>query len=202
MKNYVLSFWASVALFGISPANALTYDLVNDSSGNYEVTGFIETDGTLGVLTDGDIINGHIINWGFNVSVGTSNTVMNGPEGNTSDFAILGNDFTATSSGLFFNFGDPNPGLLEVLGFNGFVCFQNQDACLASHAYADSTLLLDVFGANTNPDALGPIPESGTVEFAIAETPLPATLPLFAGGLGFVGYLAKRRKERMQRSLS
>jgi hypothetical protein len=27
-----------------------------------------------------------------------------------------------------------------------------------------------------------------------ATTPLPATLPLFAGGLGFVGYLAKRRK--------
>jgi hypothetical protein len=28
-----------------------------------------------------------------------------------------------------------------------------------------------------------------------AATPLPATLPLFAGGLGFVGYLAKRRKK-------
>jgi hypothetical protein len=31
--------------------------------------------------------------------------------------------------------------------------------------------------------------------FAIATpTPLPATLPLFAGGLGFVGYLTHRRK--------
>ncbi len=27
-----------------------------------------------------------------------------------------------------------------------------------------------------------------------AATPLPATLPLFAGGLGFVGYLVRRRK--------
>ena len=54
MKNHVFSFWACVALLGISPANALTYDLVNDSSGNYEVTGFIETDGNFGVLTDGD----------------------------------------------------------------------------------------------------------------------------------------------------
>ena len=57
MKNHVLSFWACVALLGISPANALTYDLVNDSSGNYEVTGFIETDGNFGVLTNGDLIN-------------------------------------------------------------------------------------------------------------------------------------------------
>jgi hypothetical protein len=27
-----------------------------------------------------------------------------------------------------------------------------------------------------------------------AATPLPATLPLFAGGLGFVGYLTRRKK--------
>jgi hypothetical protein len=29
-----------------------------------------------------------------------------------------------------------------------------------------------------------------------SATPLPATLPLFAGGLGFVGYFAKRRKQK------
>jgi hypothetical protein len=27
-----------------------------------------------------------------------------------------------------------------------------------------------------------------------SATPLPATLPLFAGGLGFVGYLTRRKK--------
>ena len=31
---------------------------------------------------------------------------------------------------------------------------------------------------------------------SFSGTPLPATLPLFAGGLGFVGYLARRRKQR------
>jgi hypothetical protein len=30
-----------------------------------------------------------------------------------------------------------------------------------------------------------------------AATPLPATLPLFAGGLGLVGYLARRRQRRI-----
>jgi hypothetical protein len=29
-------------------------------------------------------------------------------------------------------------------------------------------------------------------------TPLPATLPLFAGGLGFVGYLSRRKKRKAQ----
>jgi hypothetical protein len=32
-------------------------------------------------------------------------------------------------------------------------------------------------------------------EFTVSTTPLPATLPLFAGGLGFVGYLTRRKKQ-------
>jgi hypothetical protein len=33
-------------------------------------------------------------------------------------------------------------------------------------------------------------------------TPLPATLPLFAGGLGFVGYLAKRRRRDVKQTFA
>jgi len=33
-------------------------------------------------------------------------------------------------------------------------------------------------------------------------TPLPATLPLFAGGLGFVGYLARRKKRKAGQALA
>jgi hypothetical protein len=36
---------------------------------------------------------------------------------------------------------------------------------------------------------------SGGATITPAATPLPATLPLFAGGLGFVGYLTRRRKQ-------
>jgi hypothetical protein len=36
----------------------------------------------------------------------------------------------------------------------------------------------------------------------VSATPLPATLPLFAGGLGFVGYLARRRKQKAKQSLA
>jgi hypothetical protein len=35
-----------------------------------------------------------------------------------------------------------------------------------------------------------------------ATTPLPATLPLFAGGLGFVGYLTRRRKQSAKQVLA
>jgi hypothetical protein len=39
-------------------------------------------------------------------------------------------------------------------------------------------------------------------DFAPTATPLPATLPLFAGGLGFVGYLARRRKKNSNQPLA
>ena len=35
-------------------------------------------------------------------------------------------------------------------------------------------------------------------DISMSATPLPATLPLFAGGLGLVGFLAKRRKSAKQ----
>ena len=39
-------------------------------------------------------------------------------------------------------------------------------------------------------------------DLGAAATPLPATLPLFAGGLGFVGYLTKRRKQSAKQTLT
>lgn len=36
----------------------------------------------------------------------------------------------------------------------------------------------------------------------VTTTPLPATLPLFAGGLGFVGYLTRRRKQNARQDLA
>ena len=38
--------------------------------------------------------------------------------------------------------------------------------------------------------------ETMSFEADIATTPLPATLPLFAGGLGALGLLARRRKRK------
>jgi hypothetical protein len=43
---------------------------------------------------------------------------------------------------------------------------------------------------------------NGALSFAVATTPLPAALSLFAGGLGFVGYLAKRRKKKATATLA
>jgi hypothetical protein len=40
------------------------------------------------------------------------------------------------------------------------------------------------------------------ISFDLDPTPLPATLPLFAGGLGFVGCLTRRRRQSAKRALA
>jgi hypothetical protein len=55
------------------------------------------------------------------------------------------------------------------------------------------------FGDNANGGYVNDT--NGSVAIALAATPLPAALPLFAGGLGFVGFLAKRRKRNAPQAL-
>lgn len=42
----------------------------------------------------------------------------------------------------------------------------------------------------------------GSLNEVPAATPLPATLPLFAGGLGLVGYLTGRKKRKAGQALA
>ena len=45
-----------------------------------------------------------------------------------------------------------------------------------------------------------PVVDAG--DFSVSQTPLPGALPLFAGGLGMVGFLARRKKRNVQPELA
>jgi hypothetical protein len=73
---------------------------------------------------------------------------------------------------------------------------------------ASSVLFLDLYTSSWqlhNGNDEGATADQGsftiTGPFLAAATPLPATLPLFAGGLGFIGYLTKRRKRNAKQVL-
>src|ERR1700693_1795085 len=96
-------------LLGASQADATIYDLdltfgwnVNGQSGTGTITGTVQTDGNLGVLSSADITN-----WNLSiVSAPTATFHLQGPPspgGNT--VFVTGSGLTATSAGnLYFDF--------------------------------------------------------------------------------------------------
>jgi hypothetical protein len=74
--------------------------------------------------------------------------------------------------------------ILDFTG-SGFTLTNNNDSAFAS---------VDVVDGSNN--------SVWGTELSEVATPLPATLPLFAGGLGFVGCLAKRRKQTVKQSFA
>lgn len=64
-----------------------------------------------------------------------------------------------------------------------------------------SLLQAPLFGSNW--DYIGTFQSSTiSLDTPVSATPLPATLPLFAGGLGFIGYLTRRRKRSGKQALA
>jgi hypothetical protein len=73
-------------------------------------------------------------------------------------------------------------------------------------------IYLATFLNGTSPDTLstvywGTVADPATVQSTtetgfVSPTPLPAALPLFAGGLGFVGYLTGRKKRKAGQALA
>jgi hypothetical protein len=93
---------------------------------------------------------------------------------------VTGNGDTITGATINGLLGNPSSGsvnsAVEVTGLTPFTTLTFQDTTGNSPAFE--------------------------FDLGASATPLPATLPLFASGLGLVGYLAKRRKQRAKQALA
>jgi hypothetical protein len=162
---------------------------VSDVLGPVTLGGTITTDGTIGSLSVPHIID-------FDVTFTTANgssqltksTVL------AANFVIAGTALTATSSGLFFDFSGSGR-------FNIFSSTAHSQwlMCASDPFFCTPINNWFVNGGGKSNVING---ETADVEIAIgppeptATTPLPAALPLFAGGLGALGLLGWRRKWR------
>lgn len=101
------NFWSAgtntPGQFWIYTPSSLTYQ-VNQTGIGFDkgaVTGIIQTDGTIGTLTTANILN-----WNLVVYNGTNATyTLTGGVGGNSTITISGTGFTATASGINYNYG-------------------------------------------------------------------------------------------------
>ena len=176
---------AAFIALAAGPALANTVYNLDLASGDASAVGTITTDSTIGTLG-----NANILDWQIVLTTGPQTFSLNGHS--NSEYFVEGSGLTATATGLFFNFGAADQSALifenPVVGSGiNVLCFNDtQGACsLDPSLVAVRTTVARTFSIGSGVQRIA----------AVAATPLPAALPLFAsaiGGLGFAGWRRKR----------
>ena len=167
-------------------ANAgLIYD-VNRTIGAGTVTGFVETDGTVGVLGSANITDWVLTLTAPNLAGGPSDVISFATQVQTS---LLGSTTTATSTDLLFDFGGAGFFLLQG-GSGNFWCLEANSSCTGGG-------LGEHMGFGTNSTNAQTTIHSGSIVFASVRSnsvPEPSTLAIFA--LGMIGLASRRFKKQ------
>ena len=111
-------------------AGDITYG-VDQTVGIGSVTGFIETDGTIGVLSTGNILD-----WNLLLNDGSTTFDLLGPlSGSNSQFGVSGSELSASATQILFDFSGAGWAMFQApMLFTGFDlwCTQGTIQCTSS----------------------------------------------------------------------
>jgi hypothetical protein len=119
VKAKLLGLVASLMLLGAVLSQATVY-AVNVQIGTGQLTGSIQTDGTIGTLASSNITN-----WDPTETNGTNHIKFKGPEsgtGQNSQVGIVGSSITATAPALSFNFSSSTDYAYFTDTISHFIC--------------------------------------------------------------------------------
>lgn len=190
MKRNLLALAALVIAISPMTTNAasIVYD-INRTIGAGTVTGFVQTDGTLGVLSAPNITD-----WSLTLAApnlfGGSPSSISFASGSTSLFGLA---TTATLSQLLFDFSDAGSFFLLQSATNpfNFWCLETVNvSCTGSgpgeHMGQGSPFFVGQSATHSGPTVLGAV--------SVAPVPEPEIYAMMGVGLGLLGWVGRRRK--------
>lgn len=176
------------ALLGAPQARATTYN-VSVTQGADSISGSITTDGATGALSLSDLTA-----WNLEVNNGAGDVNLLGPGGgqNSSSELTVGL-LVATASKLSFLFdSNSQDGFFQIASYSGCpgCTFFDLGARGTGSGY------ITIFSNGSYGPGNGVAYTGSDVIGTAAATPLPAALPMFAGGAGLLGFLVRRRRRK------
>ena len=193
-----MKLFACAALIGTlvafsTSAQAVTFDVSGANLYGQTVSGTIEADAGLTTINAINLqVSGSIFN-PYNVIAGYSGNVLSAQSANLFQTKIISLFFSSTDTDAYLanlhsQIVADQKNMQDFLNFILANC--NGDAACQQAANQQFSLDMTVFFQRNQ------LLFAATVVAEALPTPLPAALPLFASGFAFLGWAARRRKQR------